>query len=749
VKIKSIFLSGLILLAVSVAGGQVNEQLQPYGPAVDLWGTKINLSDFQDDQVFIYTFTPSNCGYCLFEGDFVGDNYCRVAGEQGGNFFGLCVFNPQLDIYAFQKHFREEYPVLTAPVSLLSRYHGGYPGITAIADGRIIYIGSLTPYEGRFDSLMTAFWPDEHICLYPTGPRHTGTRFLWENNANQGVTVCPDGDWDCIKRHEASQAERRERFQQNDRVYHRSYSAIFESDLKPTDYQKTLLYKGWINQFTFAGFKGFTTPICITESQILIGEFAFNKDNIGFSVVMPNPHNRSRYIILHLRGKAASGRGAPNWLDYYFYQTDSTGKTQPLLCGYFEKNDTVWQYSRELAKGTEAAQKYCREGVCPAPAIPEARVKFADEQKPPLSKPLVQQMEFGRLWTLGTSSCRLPSVMVDGKGVCRVAWEEQGDILLAQIDDTKIAEVINVDAGPSDSYNPVLAGDGNAVWIFYLDDRTRFYRLYARSYDGRAVSPAVMISANELLDAITPAVAYNNNGAMAVSWSNWKANQRYLMWREIINRVPGEIREAVTKTNADGYTNAWYSSMVMSDDGRTLTAWNQHYPVTLGVYAGDLMHVAQAVIAAAGNGGYPSLVFDAAGKLWAAWESFPWDFWLEDKPQSIQAARFDDKEQTWSLPYTVSEDTISLWNQTPQLAATDDGRLWVVWSGRFEGTKPWQLYISHFENEVWSAPMPISEPETEARAPRMCSGLNNDLWIGWHSGVGAEMKIKVLNYQPR
>jgi hypothetical protein len=189
--------------------------------------------------------------------------------------------------------------------------------------------------------------------------------------------------------------------------------------------------------------------------------------------------------------------------------------------------------------------------------------------------------------------------------------------------------------------------------------------------------------------------------------------------------------------------------MVLGNDGRVHAAWNQHYPVTLGIYSGDMEHDAQAVIAGEGEGGYPTLALDSDGTLWATWESFPWDYVLHKTPQSIQAARFDASSETWSLPYTVSQDSFAIWNQTPQIASTAGGRLWVAWSARREGTDPWRIYISHFDDGVWSSQKLISSPDENARAPKICAGKNDDLWVAWHSGIGDDMKIKVLHYQPQ
>ncbi len=738
----------VILAFFSITMGQEPGAGYLHEKAKGLWDEDIDLENYRQGSLIIHSYTPSNCGYCLTECDFVRENYERNTERCGGHFLGLCLFNSQLDVYAYEKHSRIHSPVLTAPTTLL-RYHGGYPGITAFKDSLPVHKGSIIPYEAVFDTLATALWPDDDVKLHPSSAYQLATRLIWGNNAELAVVVCADGDSACMDLNLAGLERVRKLNEERGSEYSPSYTVRFESNLSDEDLRKHLFYEGITDNFRFENLRGPHTPIQFSDGNILIGEFAFPVSQSGLHAIVPNPLNRSHYVILKLQGKNCPGRGPMPWLDYDIYGKSGDKSSEPLLYGIFAKEDTVWTYDPQSAKGTEAAKNFCKNGICPTPAIP-ADLSESLKRKPlPMNPPFITRTEAGRVWTIGDMACRLPSLAVDEGGTCWITWEESGDIFLESLNDSAAGAIVAIDDGSSDSYNPVMAIDGGTAWIFYLDNRTGFYRLYARSYDGRTVSPEIIMNDNEPLDAITPAVACNGQGSMALSWTEWKANERHLMWRRIDNRVPGKIKEAQILVPENKYINAWYASMVMDDDGQVHAAWNQHYPVTLGIYSGDMEHDAGAIIAGKGMGDYPSLTLAADGTLWATWESFPWDYVLEKKPQSIQAARFDASAKAWSLPYTVSQDGFALWNQTPQIASTADGRLWVVWSARREGTEPWCLYISHFENGAWSDQKMISTPDDNARAPKICAGKDNDLWIAWHSGIGDDMKIKVLHYQPQ
>jgi hypothetical protein len=86
----------------------------------------------------IEPFSPANCGYCLFDGEFIKANYFKNNLENGGENFLQCLFNPQLDIYTYKKHYRSKTPVLTFPPKLHQFHRNGFPFLFALRDGYVI-----------------------------------------------------------------------------------------------------------------------------------------------------------------------------------------------------------------------------------------------------------------------------------------------------------------------------------------------------------------------------------------------------------------------------------------------------------------------------------------------------------------------------------------------------------------------------------------------------------------------------------
>lgn len=722
------------------------ESGDPHGIARDLWGSEINLSDMQSQPVFFHYFSPATCGYCLVEGAFVHQNYDLTAQQHGGRFFEVNLYSPQLDIYAYQKnHIHSHAAVITSPPSLTIYQNNGYPYIAAFRGGRNVYAGLLSPFKAVFDSLRLLCWDSDSIKVQPTSPLKMAEYFSRENDRLDGVNVCPDDDSACIANFEERQARIKKRYEENGWPYAPDEIAKSEKDLNQDDLKKTLSFYGSFDDFSFDIFDGRHLPFIIESDSVVLGDYVFARNDISFNACCPNPYNPQQYVIFGLHGPKMDRGGFENFVDFFIYHRNANGEKELLLDGFFDKSDSGWYYSPATTFGSSSAKNFCRGGVCPTPPavtqdIPHPPDYIIDHAPAKTSQ--------GMIYTLGKKACRFPSVMVDASGTGRVAWEEEGNIMLASIDGDKPVSVQHVQYGSSDSYNPVMAASDGLLWVYFLDDRDGFYRVYGRVWDGESFGDAVLLSEKRPTDAITLAAADDGRGNIALVWSDWQANYRYLKLRKIHGRVPGKIEGGQAKITSDGYTNAWFPSLILSADGRIWAAWNQHYPAILGVYAGDLTDDASTPLPEDVNGGYPCVAADSNGTKWVFWEGYRWRGIDTLEHQSIQAASYDVASGQWSVPRAINADTETTRNQTPSAAVDGTGRIWVVWSGLPLNSESWKIYTVSLKDGHWSRPIEISAAGENARAPKICAGKNDDLWIAWHSGIGDGMKIKVLHYQP-
>lgn len=749
------FLVGTIVYPGLLCGSEGRRSDTPrlQGKAEDLWGNQLDLSQFAKGITLIHPFSPSNCGYCLIDGEFVKENYFRNNAQASGTNFLQCLFNPQVDIYAYQKHYREtSTPVLTFPAALHEYHRDGFPFLIAFRDGRSFYQGVMSPYEEVFRRLQPQLWPTGRAHLRPTSPLHMATRLTDENQSQLTVEVYADNDEAGARRAEQRLEDIKKRWG------HVRAVVKHENQLTKDDYQINVSVSGVTEQFSLGFLQSGGTPIDIGSESIQIGGYRFPKSEVGLAACFPNPHNPQRYVVLDLRGSNLKTRTFENWVDYTLYRDGAEGRPEILLHGFFDKEDGNWRFSPARAYGTARSEKAPRQnGAHSSLSEPVQAGKDKDER--PVRVSSWTATPAGRMKTLGAASCRFPSLAVDENGVCWVAWEENGDILLSSINCPEDQVAVAAESDALDSFHPVLACDGSLLWIFYLKDRDGFYRLYARYLDAGRLSDEVLITERGPFDVITPGVAGNRQGKLVIAWTEWKANFRFLRFREMENRSLGAIRDAAIKQASGrnaGYVNAWCPALVMDERGQPWGAWNQHYPATLGVCAGNLVEKAGSVtqlsesMERCENGGYPSVTLDSSGRKWVFWESFGWDLYLSGTPQRILGSWHDEANGRWSLPYPVSSDEQTALNQTPRAIVDANGTIWTAWSGRQNDIdKPWGIRVARFAKDRWSIPKLVSDNGVNARAPAISVGKDGTLWLAWHSGVGTQMQIKVLEYHPK
>ena len=305
----------------------------------------------------------------------------------------------------------------------------------------------------------------------------------------------------------------------------------------------------------------------------------------------------------------------------------------------------------------------------------------------------------------------------------------------------------------SDSYNPQIVASANEVWIFYLNNQEGYYRLYGKFFDGIRFSDAILISEKGPFDAITPDVTTDNRGEITIAWSVWKANYRFLLFRQLKSGVLLDIRQiqAAPPLYAKEYTNAWYPSILYDWNNELRGAWNQHYPATFGVCGGKLNDTAISITQTAEqmddweNGGYPRLFSGNNKQLFVVWESFAWDVYNEHKPQKIKIAEFNDELGKWTIGKVISMNDQTLLCQTPSGVCDCLGNKIVVWSGRpHDESLPWGLYLATEKAGQWSKPVLISDKNDNDRHPKINIDHDGMVWISCHTGKGRKMKVKLV-----
>jgi hypothetical protein len=738
---KMIWLSLLLLATAVLSYGQTvlpgtsppRQGLYPEGTAEDLWGSKIDLGTALGSKtVTIVPFSTSTCGYCLDDGFFEDRNYIHPNEEKGGVSWHMCLFSSQLDVCSFQKHFGWKNQVMTWPPALQRFQDGGFPSLLAFKNGDQVlsYFDNYT----MFDTLKTLLW-DTNTKMIPTGNMHMAERFIFENERDAAVMVFPrNAAIDSatilfgIKSH--------------------SFHCRHIDDLAPDDLKKHLYLAG---KFSFTEFTGLVgareIPLKLKNGEVLLGDYSFSFDSTGIYSCFPSPFNPEKYMILDM----AHGNkrfALANYLDFILYRGTEPGNFSRLAYGHFDKTDPFhWKTNPGNIFSDRDLHRYCKT-TCPLPVKPE-RDHDLDESIPVTI--IHAKSKLGQSWTIGNANCRFPDIITCEETGTWVAWEESGNILLTR-PDAREKTIYYIENDKSDSYNPRLAIANGHLWVFWLNNRDGYYRVYGRYLANGVLSDEILLSGIDACDAVTLTAASSTHG-ITIAWSDWKGNSRYLKKRTISDGVMEDITNIlpVPSPDIEGYSNAWAPSACYSPDGKICAVWNQHYPGSFCVCGGDLTGDPIPVTKSAVKmndwevGGYPSVSADGRNRLHAVWESSGWDVFYKNKPQQVRYACFNDRLKKWSLGETVSGNRMMI-NQNPVIAADRLDNILVTWSGRDPGKNdPWQIYLAVKMVGGWSDPVPLSEPGVNSRFPRMSyDSTHNELWISWHAGEGEQMKTRVM-----
>jgi hypothetical protein len=672
----------------------------------------------------------------MFDGWFTKKNFFEPNTLKGGRNFTQALFNPQLDLYTFSKHYHdEEIPVLTFPPELHRYHNDGFPSILAFRDGsQIVRLpeGSLFPYDSAFRRLRRILWNDNSVRMEPVSDLQFATRIIYENMAGTALIVVPDGDTAGYRRSSEFAVD------------FKCGTVKYFSQIASGDMTKSILFDGKFSREIYPLLTQGKTPFKLDGDSVLcFGPYRFGIDTIGISACFPNPADPEKVIVMKVRG-IKTGKGFfDNSVDYTIYCSKETGSPRTLVHGFFGKDEeNRWAFADSLCVSHIQMSKECV-GVC---TIPEKR--HYPEHDVLIKEPRVRQISVGREYEFGRGSCRFPSIASDGKGRVMAVWEEWGDILLTDLAGVRNPLQLPVENDASDSYRPVVVFSGGTPWIFYLNNRDGFYRLYARSLVGNLLSEPVLISAKQPCDVVTPAIIASGNTITAV-WSCWKANLRYPFYRTITSGIADSIhpQNTVMSDAVPGYVNAWFPSLAADTTGIIWGAWNQHYPATLGVCSGNIGGVPVSVtraseeIEACENGGYPTAVTDEQNQRWVFWESDAWDV-ADGGRQKIMGSVYNRVSGSWSTPVSLPEDPETFLNQTPQAAFLADGRICVVWSGRAR-SGDWKLYLVYLDNDIWTRPVILTSGKEPARAPAV-TATGNTVWVACHYGKGEGMKVRVI-----
>ncbi len=714
----------------------VSGQNAPIRHAEGLWEEHIPFDSLiLNTTLTVVPFSSSNCGYCLIDGYFTEMNYITANERNGGTGLHQCLFNPQIDIFAFQKHFGWHTPILTWPPDLYRYHEDGFPTVLAFRNGKQV-LRNFYNYD-KFDTLKSLLqMPDTKMT--PTGNLHLATRFIYENSRLNAIVVIPAGTIPDARL-------RRNGIKWN------AYIVKPMDSLTPGDLNRHLMLKG---NFPIAElqkfFSGRNIPVKFENGMVEFGEYGFPFDSVGMQACFPNPFYPEKFMVIDLTNGNKLTEEV-NYLDFVVYHGQDSNSFKKIFYGHFDKSDPhKWKTDTERTFSEISLHSYCIR-QCDIPRKKIFPITLGDDVKIECSG---KKSPCGTLFTLGNKNCRFPAITAGLSGGPAVVWEEDGNILLCRISD-KGNDIKVVEGTAADAYSPVVAAEGNRTWVFWLGKKDGYYRVYGRFLEENRWSDEILISRKEAFDAVSLATA-SDGEEITVAWSEWRANQRFLRTIAIHQGVLAEEKGVFVAPPQyiDDYYNAWYASLSYIGKGNLWGAWNQHYPGTLCVVAGNLTGPALPVTAQAKNmddweiGGYPDIFSDRTGNLYTVWQSNGWDVYWDSIPQHIRISGYNSGLKKW-LPGVDLPLAATTLNETPKAVCGTDGTFYVVWSGRANGeTSEWGIWLTKKKDGEWTQPIKISPDGLHTRHPDIVIQQDDgSVWISWHSGSGDSMKVQLLKLE--
>ncbi len=346
------------------------------------------------------------------------------------------------------------------------------------------------------------------------------------------------------------------------------------------------------------------------------------------------------------------------------------------------------------------------------------------------------------------------------KNLDELAEPTGGDqIFLLRYSQGAWSEPVAVTEAHGDLYKPAVAVDGTGrVWVFWSANSNGNFDLYARSFESGKPGKTLRLTTDPGPD-ITPAAATDSQGRVWVAWQAFRNGRGEI--HSVREQGEGFSSETVVASSS---ANEWNPAIAAAPSGEVSIAWdtyrNGNYDVYMRTFdASGEARPERAVAASARYEAYPSLAYDASGRLWIAWEESG-ESWGKDwgayetsgsalyqgrsiRVKVLQGDRFFtpadvgavlpgapnrnvDSGARQSDPQKGMQPDAELWkarqpnrastppprplNSFPRLLADASGRVWLafrtaqpIWWSNLGGV--WFEYVTSYDGSAWTNPV--------------------------------------------
>lgn len=181
-------------------------------------------------------------------------------------------------------------------------------------------------------------------------------------------------------------------------------------------------------------------------------------------------------------------------------------------------------------------------------------------------------------------------------------------------------EPLAISEAGGDLYTPSIAIDGKGrAWVFWSANTKGNFDLFARVIEGGKMGRTVRISKEPGSDVFAAATT-DSAGNVWVAWQGWRNGKAAIF----AARQRGDGFGAPMSVSASS-ANEWNPAIAADASGRVTVAWDSYRAGNYDVYmrtanGAGAWEPEKTIAASARYEAYPSIAYDSAGRLWAAFE---------------------------------------------------------------------------------------------------------------------------------
>jgi hypothetical protein len=339
----------------------------------------------------------------------------------------------------------------------------------------------------------------------------------------------------------------------------------------------------------------------------------------------------------------------------------------------------------------------------------------------------------------------------DFKSLYKPEFADQ--LLVKSFKDGKWSEPIAITDAKQDLARCAIAANGAGdVWVVYSAHRQEKFALYARKIDAQRKLSGEQLVTDKPAAALTPVVTTDSHGDLWLAYQSWSDQGRAII--DVCFCGQDMKIRSVHAAAGDAFGNCWHPAIAASSRGEIAVAYdcyrNGSYDVMVYLLYRDTNPQktdGKAIAASPKFEARPSIVYDAQGRLWVAYEEGP-ENWGKDygalasgkgnplyNERSVRVVCVDTdgkvKRTTAELPTSRYDPPVlpfepvktskyerATRHSYPRIGIDGQGRVWLSHRQNFGNRYSshagayWLTFVRRLDGQAWSEPIEVAHSDS-------------------------------------